>query len=667
MRLGNARNGRAANTQIARLLGAFGRDSAGNILPLTAMSVFVLTALIGSAVDLSRVYHAQNRLQNACDAGVLAGRRTEMTNGFDTAAQNTAQTYFKANFDQDLQGTSSTTLTTSTADSGNTINGTATTTVPMLLMSMFGKTSMTVTSNCTGTMGIGNSDVTFVLDTTGSMGDTMSDGTVKISGLKAAVKNFWVTLNTTVASTNARIRYAFVPYSTTVNVGAALSSLNSGYLTDHHGYQSKVPLFDSETDAYFVNYKTTWVPQEKYTYNSTFNGGVSQYSTTVYANQESCIADYPSSSWVNGTTTNSSTTTRMLRSSGSTYDNVSTNIQSTPQTLQNYSCWHSGNSYYLYVYSSYRTHNVYTYSGSVGTVQGTQSYNTLNHFDFRMVNYDTSSFKTFASVSTPTASDGSAESSTWDGCIEERATVPTTSPAFNATSGVITPSGATDLDIDTAPTSNDSTKWAPMWPTVSTMRVSSAYSSTYAEDIVLGSFGNTPGYYCPAVAKTLQTWTQSNFNSYVDTLNPNGDTYHDIGMIWGARLSSPTGIWSTLVNTAPANAGNVARHIIYMTDGIPNSYNYEYQAYGIEAHDKRITTNGTDAADGLHEARFRAICDAVKAKGIRIWVIGYTTTLTSDLSYCASPNSSYTAFNSSDINTAFQQIAKQIGELRISG
>jgi hypothetical protein len=57
----------------------------------------------------------------------------------------------------------------------------------------------------------------------------------------------------------------------------------------------------------------------------------------------------------------------------------------------------------------------------------------------------------------------------------------------------------------------------------------------------------------------------------------------------------------------------------------------------------------------------------VKAKGIRIWVIGYTSALTSDLTYCASPNSSYTAYTSSEINTAFQQIAKQIGELRISG
>ena len=659
------RLGRLSTARITEVLTTLFHDRAGNILPLTAMSVFVLVALIGSAVDLSRVYHAQNRLQSACDAGVLAGRRAELTNGFDSGAQGTAQTYFKANFDQTQQGTSATTLTASTPDSGNTINGTATTTVPMLMMHLFGKTSIALTSKCTGTMGIGNSDVTFVLDTTGSMGSTMSDGTVKITGLKAAVKNFWVTLNNTVASTNARVRYAFVPYSTTVNVGAALKTLNSNYLTDFHGYQSKVSLFDTETDVSFANY-TTVVPQDVLVYNSTYNGSVSQYSTSAYSTQDACIAAYPSSSWLSGSTTTSNTSTSMRNYSGS-YINVSTNIDTTPQTLKNYSCWHSGNNYYMYVYTSYRAHKVYTYSGTVGAVSTTSTYSNFNHDDFKLVNYDTSVFKAFTAVSTPTGSGGAAQSSTWDGCIEERATVPATSITFDANSGAISPAGATDLDIDSAPTSNQSTKWAPMWPNVTTMRTGSAYSSNYADDVVLGSFGNTPGYYCPAAAKALATMTQTAFNSYVDTLNPNGDTYHDIGMIWGARMSSPTGIWSTLVNAAPANAGNVARHIIYMTDGIPNSYNYEYMAYGIEAHDKRITTNGTDNADNLHEARFRAICDAVKAKGIRIWVIGYTSALTSDLSYCASPNSSYTAFTSSEINTAFQQIAKQIGELRISG
>jgi hypothetical protein len=67
-----------------------------------------------------------------------------------------------------------------------------------------------------------------------------------------------------------------------------------------------------------------------------------------------------------------------------------------------------------------------------------------------------------------------------------------------------------------------------------------------------------------------------------------------------------------------------------------------------------------------HLSRFRAICDAIKGRGIRIWVIGYATSLTSDLTYCASPSSSFTANNDDQINSAFQEIAKQASALRVS-
>ncbi len=37
--------------------------------------------------------------------------------------------------------------------------------------------------------------------------------------------------------------------------------------------------------------------------------------------------------------------------------------------------------------------------------------------------------------------------------------------------------------------------------------------------------------------------TQTSFNAYADSLVATGSTYHDIGMIWGARISSPDGIF----------------------------------------------------------------------------------------------------------------------------
>ena len=61
----------------------------------------------------------------------------------------------------------------------------------------------------------------------------------------------------------------------------------------------------------------------------------------------------------------------------------------------------------------------------------------------------------------------------------------------------------------------------------------------------------------------------------------------------------------------------------------------------------------------------QALCEAVKAKGIRIWVVAFASGLTSELSTCASTNSAFTASNASQLDEAFQSIAKQVGELRV--
>jgi hypothetical protein len=56
----------------------------------------------------------------------------------------------------------------------------------------------------------------------------------------------------------------------------------------------------------------------------------------------------------------------------------------------------------------------------------------------------------------------------------------------------------------------------------------------------------------------------------------------------------------------------------------------------------------------------------VKAKGIRLWVIAFGTSLTTNLRTCASTSSSFTASNASQLDAAFQEIANQVGELRLT-
>ena len=165
----------------------------------------------------------------------------------------------------------------------------------------------------------------------------------------------------------------------------------------------------------------------------------------------------------------------------------------------------------------------------------------------------------------------------------------------------------------------------------------------------------------------LQTYpNKSDFTAYLNTLNPDGGTYHDIGMIWGARLSSPDGIFAANVGLNPGSSSIVSRHIVFMTDGQLDPGITYYSAYGLEYWDRRITNDGSSNQAQRHRDRFLAACNAAKAKGIRVWVIAFATTLDTSMTDCASPNSSYLSLNANDLNNAFVSIAQSISDLRLT-
>ena len=57
------------------------RSSAGNTTLIAAVALLPLLALIGGGVDIGRGYMARTKLQAACDAGTLAGRRAMSKSG----------------------------------------------------------------------------------------------------------------------------------------------------------------------------------------------------------------------------------------------------------------------------------------------------------------------------------------------------------------------------------------------------------------------------------------------------------------------------------------------------------------------------------------------------------------------------------------------------------
>ena len=629
------------------------RDTSGNVLPIAAAGLIVMTAIVGAGVDLSRGYKIQNRLQNACDAAVLAGRKAVTTNGYDATAKAQAQTYFDINFDAQQQGTSHTTFLSAGDASGNAIGGQASTQMPMLMMQLFSVGDMTLRASCSSTMGVGNSDITMVLDVTGSMGSALGTGT-RISALQTAMKNFYTTVDTATQGSNARVRYSFVPFSTTVNVGKLIYDLDPDYLTDHWTVQSRAPITRTVTSQVFDGWGTAVITSSPSDYTTQADSSVSQYNSTNYASLNTCNSALPANvPWAN----NGAATVTPSTTTNGAGQQVVTTITRQPQRMTTYICRSKSGGYRRYFYYSNRTLNTYSYATS-DPIYHTVTNILFDHWEYKPVQYDTSEFKAFQAVTTPTASNGTNLTSTWEGCIEERQTSAASSISYSALTGM-NPSAALDLDIDTAPTGDEATKWAPLWRQV-------AYNRNTTGVVSSTTNSSTATSYCVPAAKGLQTMTQTAFNNYANALTAQGNTYLDIGLLWGARLSSPEGIFQDTVNAEPANGGNVTRHLIFMTDGFLEPANTTYQSYGIEFLDRRVTSDGSVAQEtSRHSLRFRAICDAVKAKGIRIWAIGFTSGLTSDLSYCASPNSSFTANTANELNTAFQTIAKQVGELRV--
>ncbi|WP_165961113.1 TadE/TadG family type IV pilus assembly protein [Qipengyuania sediminis] len=213
------------------------RDEAGNTLALATAGIMAVMGMVGGAVDMSRSYMVQSRLQQACDAGALAARKAMAGETLTNANKAVGYRYFDFNFPAGTLGAElvSRTYTQPTSLAGTPqaiVNGTVVANVPTTIMRAFGNANVPLTINCSSKMEVQSADVAMVLDITGSMGTDMrinSTGTAtedRISALHKAVRAFYTALGPGRAGgdlSKGRIRYGIVPYGVVVNVGHLLS------------------------------------------------------------------------------------------------------------------------------------------------------------------------------------------------------------------------------------------------------------------------------------------------------------------------------------------------------------------------------------------------------------------------------------------------------------
>src|SRR5690606_21904906 len=140
---------------------------------------------------------------------------------------------------------------------------------------------------------------------------------------------------------------------------------------------------------------------------------------------------------------------------------------------------------------------------------------------------------------------------------------------------------------------------------------------------------------------------------------------HDIGMIWGGRLISPTGLFAA--NNADATPSSpTSRNLIFLTDGETAPLDVSYGAYGVEPLDERRWSSKSKLTlTQTVEKRFEVACREVRRRGVTVWVIGFGTELNQIMKDCAGEGRFFEAADAAELNASFAAIAKSVSELRI--
>jgi len=621
---------------LARLL----RDTAGNAFVIVAAAVVPLLALVGGGIDMGRSYLTETRLQQACDSGVLAARKSlgsqvAVDGAIPAVASTAGNRFFNLNFRSGAYGTNSRSFDMA-LESDYSVSGEASAVVPTTVMRVFGEEKVTVNVKCEAKLNFSNTDVMMVLDTTGSMNETNSgDSAPKISILRTVAKDFFKEI-TASKTPGVRIRFGFVPYSTNVNVGYLLKS---GWMRDSATYEGRIAKSTGATQT---------VPKYKYTY--TYMSGT-KAAITAYtaASCPSSTAVYP---WI-------------AYGSGTGYE-----VWDTRANGDEISCTYadghftvSGTRYTNYVYRTLKQND------------GTET-KEVYKWQYKGVAVDVTSLKDSdpekpfkgGQVKVRMLGDPSPSpdwmTANFRGCIEERETYQITD--YNN----VDLSKALDLDIDLVPDPTKAkTQWTPMLNEISFLRAWKPTGGSWSKKTVTTAdnymrsfdYGLTA---CPRAARKLSEMDQSSFDAYMDSLYPAGSTYHDIGMIWGGRLLSPTGLFAS--ENADLSGQPTRRHLIFLTDGQTAPLDLSYGTYGVEPlSERRWSPSSPYNLTQTVENRFSFACKEVKKKNITVWVIGFGTTMTDMLKTCAGDGHWFQADDSTELTKAFSTIAKSMGDLRI--
>ena len=217
---------------------SFLRSAHGNVAMMFAIALIPLMIGAAAGLDFARGMLVRQQMSEALDAAALAvGSSTGLT---QTSAQTLAQQYFNANYKLDSSFGTPTTVTVTPV--GQKVTVATSDPMPTTLMQIAGFTTLPVAASSTVVWGQQKLWVSLVLDNTGSMTQSDSSGTSKISALKSATHSLLTLLqNAALSAGSGAVEVGIVPFARDTKIGTSFSTATWLSWTDFLAAPSQTP------------------------------------------------------------------------------------------------------------------------------------------------------------------------------------------------------------------------------------------------------------------------------------------------------------------------------------------------------------------------------------------------------------------------------------------
>lgn len=608
--------------QIAPLLRRFAKDESGVFAVLFGLMAIVLIALGGATVDYVSLEQTRQRAQVALDAAVLALQPDIYRPGM-TAEQIRLRAEAIV-----LERIGNTNILEARVDRVEIDLDTGRLflsgdfTMPTTFVSLVGVTQLQAGFNAEAVRGAVDIEVAVALDVTGSMAGQ------RIIDLRSALNNLIDAIVQDEQSPNYS-KMALIPYAQAVNSGPYAATLRG-------------PVLDSKNIS-----NLTWLSG-----NSAFISGISRASTAVvtanghgFSNGDWVyIWDVTGMSQVNNrafqVANRTSNTFQLSGTSSSGFSTYRGGGQVRKCDNQNCDIRVTSNGH---GFSAGQFLHVTGVGGLTGLNDRTYSVRTV-------VNANTLTL-----TGTPGSGTGTYQSNTGQlHCTWQTAAAGCPYYYFNAVSG-----GTNTFPINTCVTERSANGANDQPPSVTLV------GRNYA--------GSNNG--CPTQTIVPLTANKTTLRNTANALNAAGSTSGSLGTLWAWYMLSPNFgyVWPAGSQPAPYGQQNLLKAAIIMTDGEYNTVHCN----GVVARNSGSGSGGTgdqiscDAPNGDSDRQARTYCDAIKARGIVVYTVGFGITAGSSqanlLTYCASNvSNAYLANNGAALASAFAQIARNISSLRLT-